>query len=132
MKPIESQKDIELLVHTFYSKIRTDELLGPIFNSHIREVEWPSHLNKLIDFWETNLFGVHKFRGSPIQKHLKVDKNFDYGIDVIHFGKWVHLWVETINELFVGDYAEKAIYIARKMATGQYVSLWKEKPENKT
>ena len=51
---------------------------------------------------------------------------------MIHFGKWVHLWVETINELFVGDYAEKAIYIARKMATGQYVSLWKEKPENKT
>jgi len=29
MKPIETKEDIQLLVHTFYSKIRTDELLGP-------------------------------------------------------------------------------------------------------
>ena len=40
MKPIESREDVQFLVHTFYSKIRKDELLGPIFNSHISDDEW--------------------------------------------------------------------------------------------
>ena len=131
MKPIECQEDIQLLVNTFYSKIRKDELLGPIFNSHISENQWPHHLIKLTDFWETNLFGVRKFKGSPTQKHLKVDENLDYRIDALHFGKWLNLWVETINELFTGERADKAIYMARKMATGQYLTLWNQKPDNR-
>jgi len=131
MKPIKNREDIQLLVNTFYSKIRKDELLGPIFNSHISENQWPHHLIKLIDFWETNLFGVRKFKGSPTQKHLKVDENLDYRIDALHFGKWLNLWVETINELFTGERADKAIYMARKMATGQYLTLWNQKPDNR-
>lgn len=131
MKSIESREDVQLLVNTLYSKIRKDELLGPIFNSYISEDEWPQHLIKLTDFCETNLFGVPKFKGSPTQKHLKEDENLEYRIDPLHFGKWLQLWVETINELFVGDRADKAIYMARKMATGEYLTLWKQKPEHK-
>jgi hemoglobin len=131
MKPIECQEDIHLLVNTFYSKIRKDKLLGPIFNSHISENQWPHHLIKLTDFWETNLFGVRKFKGNPTKKHLKVDENLDYRIDALHFGKWLNLWVETINELFTGERADKAIYMARKMATGQYLTLWNQKPDNR-
>ena len=39
--------------------------------------------------------------------------------------------VETINELFTGERADKAIYMARKMATGQYLTLWNQKPDNR-
>ena len=99
MKSIESREDVQLLVNTFYSKIRKDALLGPIFNTHISEALWPDHLVKLTDFWETNLFGVPKFKGNPLQKHAKVDKVADYTINQVHFGKWLQLWVETINEL---------------------------------
>ena len=49
----------------------------------------------------------------------------------MHFGKWLQLWVETINELFEGEYAQKAIHTARKMATGQYLMMWQQKPEHK-
>ena len=129
MKTIKSRKDILHLVQTFYSKIRKDELLGPIFNAHIKDEMWPAHITKLTDFWETNLFGVQKFKGSPTKKHLKVDESFDYSIDQQHFGKWLNLWVKTINELFVGEDAEKAIYMARKMATGQYLTMWQHKPD---
>jgi hemoglobin len=41
LKEIETRKDISILVHTFYAKIRKNDLLGPIFNSHIAENQWP-------------------------------------------------------------------------------------------
>ena len=64
MKAIETREDVTLLVNTFYAKIRKDSLLGPIFNQHIPDERWPEHLSKLADFWETNLFGVAKFKGN--------------------------------------------------------------------
>jgi hemoglobin len=78
MNTIKDRNDIDLLVHSFYAKIRKDALLGPIFNSHISEEQWPKHLKMLTDFWETNLFGLQKFKGSPSSKHLKVDANLGY------------------------------------------------------
>jgi hemoglobin len=131
MNTIGSRKDVLLLVNTFYSKIRKDDLLGPIFNSHISPDQWPEHSSKLTDFWETNLFGIAKFKGNPTQKLLKVDENLNYSIGQQHFWKWLNLWVETIEELFSGARAKKAIYMARKMATGQYIALWQHKSDNK-
>jgi hemoglobin len=54
-----------------------------MFNSQISERQWPYHIIKLTDFWIKNLFGVHKFKGSPAQKRLKVHKNLEYR--VTHF-----------------------------------------------
>lgn len=130
MNTIENRDDIYNLVSAFYSKIRKDELLGPIFNSHIPEDKWPEHLSKLTDFWETNLFGVPKFKGSPSQKHINVDKNLNHTIEQRHFGHWLQLWFETIDELFEGKYAEKAKNSARKMSTGQYLTIWNHRPQN--
>jgi hemoglobin len=131
MKTIESREDISILVNEFYTKIRKDELLSPIFNSHISEEKWPVHLSKLTDFWETNLFGIAKFKGSPSAKHIKVDANLGYTIEQTHFGKWLQLWFETVNELYEGELAIKAKESARKMATGQYLTIWNNRPANK-
>jgi hemoglobin len=130
MKEICDREDINNLVNLFYSKIRIDELLSPIFNSQISEDNWKIHLDRLTDFWETNLFGTAKFKGSPTQKHINVDKNLNYTIDQIHFGKWLQLWFETIDQLFIGAYAEKAKNSARKMATGQFLAIWQQRPQN--
>jgi hemoglobin len=106
MKLIENRNDIRTLVNTFYSKIRKNELLGPIFNGHIPDDKWEEHLSKLTDFWETNLFGV------------------------ANFGMWLQLWFATIDELFEGETADKAKNAARKMSTGQYISIWNHRPEH--
>jgi hemoglobin len=129
MKSIENRNDVSVLVNTFYAKIRADELLGSIFNKHIPDEKWPEHLNKLTDFWETNLFGVIKFKGNPSQKHIDVDKNLNYNIEQTHFGKWLQLWFETIDELYEGNLAIKAKQSARKMATGQFLTIWNNRPE---
>ena len=41
MQKIKSRDDIRLLVDTFYTAIRRDALLGPIFNARIPEDQWP-------------------------------------------------------------------------------------------
>jgi hemoglobin len=120
MNQIENRKD----VNSFYAKIRLDEMLGPIFNNHIPENQWAAHLDKLTDFWETNLFGIAKFKGNPTQKHINVDKNLNNGIEQKHFGKWLELWFDTIDEMFSGENADKAKNTARKMASGQFLAIW--------
>jgi hemoglobin len=131
MKAIESREDVSELVNSFYTKIRKDDLLGPIFNAHITADQWPEHLRKLTDFWETNLFGVLKFKGNPTIKHIQVDAHMNHTIDQVHFGKWLQLWFETINEHYEGELAIRAQESARKMASGQFMMIWHNRPGNK-
>ncbi|SFT47180.1 hemoglobin [Lishizhenia tianjinensis] len=125
MKTIETRKDVELLVEQFYTKVRAHKDLGPIFARHIHDHEWPEHLEKLSDFWETNLFGVRKFKGNPTQKHLAVDNAHPGGMGQELFGYWLQLWIATLDELFTGDRAEKAKDAARNIAHIQFLILWK-------
>jgi hemoglobin len=129
MTQIVTRKEVSILVHTFYDKIRKDVLLGRIFNGHITDEQWPKHLNKLTDFWESNLFGLRTFRGNPSAKHINVDKNLNHTIEQAHFAKWLQLWFETIDELYEGELAAKAKDMARRMATGQYIHIWQNRPE---
>ena len=129
MKPIENRKDINILVNAFYAKIRKDEVLGPIFNGHIEEERWPEHLEKLTDFWETNLFGIAKFKGNPTLKHINVDKNLNHTVEQKHFGIWLQLWFETIDELYEGELADKTKESARRMAHFQFMAIWNKRPE---
>lgn len=130
MKTIETREDVRKLVDIFYAKIRKDDLLGDIFNSHIAENEWETHLEKLTDFWETNLFGVPRFKGNPTKKHLQVDQNLQYNVSQEHFGRWLQLWFETINNLFQGERAIRAKEAARKMAHGQFMAIYMNRPQN--
>lgn len=127
---IKTRADISTLVHQFYGTIRRDDLLGPIFHHHIADDQWAEHLEKLTDFWETNLFGVAKFKGNPTVAHLAVDKHHDYGIGQIHFGRWLQVWFATITDLFEGENADKAKEAARRMAHTQFMVLWYQKPNS--
>jgi len=119
MKKIENRDDINLLVRTFYSSIRKDMLLGPIFNAHITEDKWPEHLEKLTDFWVSTLLGAVCFKGSPTKAHRKVDKNVSHSISQYHFDRWVALWHKTIDSLFNEELAERAKQASKLMAMEQ-------------
>lgn len=121
-KAIENRDDVSHLVRTFYAKIRKDELLGPIFNGIISD--WEEHLEKLTDFWENNLFFVRKYRGNPKTAHISVDRKMDNTIESRHFGEWLNLWYETIDEHFEGPLAERAKMNARKMSTHLFLKIF--------
>jgi len=123
LKEITSREDLNLLVNTFYDNIREDELLGPIFNMHIKQEQWPAHLEKLTDFWVTVLLGEICFKGNPILKHRIVDKNLNHTIAQHHFEQWVSLWKSTIDSLFEGSLAYRAKKISESMAIGQFKAI---------
>jgi len=101
--------DIKTLVDSFYGKVRSDELLAPIFNERIRD-NWPVHLEKMYRFWQTVLLGEHTYMGTPFPPHanLPVDKS--------HFEQWLKLFKETLDEQFSGEKAKEAKWRADKMA----------------
>ncbi|NJC26983.1 group III truncated hemoglobin [Neolewinella antarctica] len=119
MQEIKTREEVSTLVHAFYRKIRTDDILGPIFNNRIPNDKWPDHLVKLTDFWETNLFGVARFKGNPTQKHVELDRDMNHAIGTLHFDRWLALWRKTVDELFVGERAAKAKATAERIGSVQ-------------
>lgn len=129
-RKINSREDVSLLVRTFYSKVRKDELLGPIFNGII--TDWESHLELLTDFWETNLFFNRKYFGNPMHAHVEVDKKVGNSINEMHFGTWINLWVETIDTLFDADDegAQIAKNRARNIGTFLHLNIFNSRTPN--
>jgi hemoglobin len=119
---IKTREDVFLLVSTFYEKVRKDEILGLFFNETIKD--WDAHLELLTTFWESSLFLKTKYYGNPLEAHIKVDTVHNNSITEKHFGLWLNLWLQTIDELFEGDFAENAKRRARKMSTFLFLKIF--------
>lgn len=109
LKDITGLIDIQLLVDTFYDKVRIDPLIGPIFTGIIMD-KWPIHLEKMYRFWQTILLSEHTYFGTPFPPHAQLP------IDQKHFDVWLGLWHKTIDEFFMGEKAEEAKWRGDKMA----------------
>lgn len=107
-KDITTSDDVKLLVDAFYNKVGLNPLIGPIFNGILHE-NWGPHLAKMYGFWETILFDVHKYSGSPFPPHR------DLPLEQLHFDTWLQLFSETVKENFEGIKADEAIWRATKM-----------------
>ncbi len=108
-KDISSLADIQILVDTFYGRIRANELLGHIFNDILKD-KWPAHLEKMYRFWQTVLLEEHTYTGSPFIPHAKLP------IEKLHFDTWLNIWNTTVNELFEGTKADETKWRGEKMA----------------
>lgn len=128
-REIKNREDIFLLVSTFYAKIKKDDYIGPFFLKAIPDEAWPDHLKKLTDFWENNLFFARKYKGNPIKAHQQLDVVNNYNITQKHFGKWLELWLTTINELFYGEKADKAKNNARSISFMLFLKMFERKPK---
>ncbi|UYZ62598.1 group III truncated hemoglobin [Hymenobacter weizhouensis] len=106
---ISTEDDIQRLVDSFYGRVRTDELLGPIFAAVVQN-EWPRHLATMYDFWSSLLLGTSRYRGRPFPKHLTLP------IDSRHFRHWLTLFVENVDAHFAGPTANLAIQKAGTLA----------------
>lgn len=54
-KDIEDRKDIELLINSFYDKVKQDAIIGSFF-TEVVQVNWEKHLPVMYNFWENIVF----------------------------------------------------------------------------
>jgi hemoglobin len=107
---------LQALVACFYSRVREDGLLGPVFNDAIQD--WPEHLDKLQAFWSSVMLTSGRYKGRPLPAHIKHGDRI--GPD--SFARWLALWRETTAELLPPAAAaamqEKAERIAQSLSLG--------------
>lgn len=100
-KEIKSRDEIQILVQEFYSKVRKDTLIGPIFDQQAK-VNWEEHIPKLVNFWSDILLGEDSYNGRPFPPHIR------FNLEISHFERWLKLFMETVDEHFIGLKAEEA------------------------
>jgi hemoglobin len=105
--------EIELLVNTFYDRVRTDEVLGHIFDK-VAQTNWQTHLPKMYAFWETVIFRSGGYTGNPLAAHAKLVPLTNMGRE--QFDRWLTLFRGTVDDLFVGEHAEHIKSCAEDMA----------------
>jgi len=109
MQDIANKEDLKELIDQFYSKVKVDQTIGPVFQKVIVNDDWSEHLPVMYSFWNTVLFGVSDYRGNPFSKHIPLN------LEKPHFDKWIELFINTISELFEGPKAEEAKERAQNM-----------------
>ncbi|BCJ89739.1 preprotein translocase subunit TatC [Terrihabitans soli] len=104
------EDEIKTLVHTFYGRVRDDDLIGPIFNAKVED--WPDHLAKLCDFWSSVILRTQRFTGRPMRAHLLLGDT----IQSHHFDRWLDLFEKTARDVLPADAAPVFIQRARQIA----------------
>ena len=102
---------ISQLVERFYERIRTHDLLGPIFAQRVSD--WGPHLARMKDFWASIAIESGRFRGNPMAKHIAIPK-----LTPAHFAAWLTLWDETVSDVVTNGVAADLFHnSARRIAT---------------
>jgi hemoglobin len=105
---------IRCLVHTFYDRIRADEVLGPIFAERI--ADWAPHLERMCAFWSSVTLMTGRYHGRPMQAHAPLP------VDGSHFDRWLGLFAVTANDVCppaaASYFIERAHMIAESLELG--------------
>ena len=104
-RDIESRADIELLVNTFYEKVKPDPVIGHIFTA-VAKVNWKNYLPVMYDFWENVLLYTGSYTGNPIDIHRHIHHQIPLKQE--HFQQWNKLFGSTVDGLFSGNKATLA------------------------
>jgi hemoglobin len=110
---------ISVLVDTFYDRIRSQEVLGPIFADAIGS-NWEPHLEKMKDFWSSVAMNTGHYSGKPVPAHQKLTQ-----VQQQHFAIWLDLFRQTLADTAptpqAADYfMERAERIARSLQMAMF------------
>ncbi|HUA90934.1 MAG TPA: group III truncated hemoglobin [Terracidiphilus sp.] len=105
-QPSIGEEQIATLVDTFYTRVRQDETLGPVFERAIGG-NWGPHLERMRAFWSSLLLASGRYKGNPMMKHIMLLPR----IGPEHFERWLNLWRETAADVLPPQAAE--VYINR-------------------
>jgi len=97
---------VEELVGKFYAMVLKDEILSPYFvralGSDLQSGKWHEHLSSLRSFWLLMMTGERGYRGDPFPPHAFLGQMYRET-----FERWLKLFKETVDALFVPEIAER-------------------------
>lgn len=111
-REIANRSDIELLVNSFYEKIKKDDLIGFIFND-VAKVDWSHHLPIMYSFWESLLLDTNNYGRNAMDPHFRLNKIVP--LEPAYFDRWLELFEAAVAENFTGDKAALAVTRARSI-----------------
>ena len=120
MTPVElSEAQIGAVLDLFYTRVRSDPELGPVFAGAIADEEWPAHMATIRDFWSAVMLKSGRYRGNPLQVHKEIE-----GVSPELFTRWLALFDEACRERLPPDLAEamhgRAVQIADSLKAGLF------------
>jgi len=111
-----TEDSLRLLVDEFYTRVRADDMIGPVFNNAV--MDWPDHLGKLQAFWSSVMLASGRYKGQPLPAHIKHAGQIDHQ----SFDRWLIIWGATTADLMDEPSAaalqEKAAKIAESLSLG--------------
>ncbi|MBL7941503.1 MAG: group III truncated hemoglobin [Flavobacteriales bacterium] len=105
-KEIENKEDLVRLVDTFYGRVFQDALLAP----HFKSLDFEAHKPRMVQFWAFVLLDETGYTTNVFDKHRHLN------IDARHFDKWLEIFNQTIDDLFIGEKADTAKFRAKTLA----------------
>ena len=109
--------EIPPLVDRFYARVRSDDLLGPIFAGAVGD--WPEHLSRLCDFWSSVMLTSGRYKGSPVSTHLRHSSV----LTPVSFERWLALWRITTAEMLEADVAAAMQAKAERIADSLQLAI---------
>lgn len=119
-----NDEGLEKLVTAFYSRVRADAELGPIFNDAIKN--WPEHLDKLTEFWSSVMLTSGRYKGQPVPAHVKHKSRITPEL----FDRWLSLWAQTTDELMEPEAALQLQAKAARIAESLKLAMFFRLPPN--
>ncbi|MEI8280189.1 MAG: group III truncated hemoglobin [Bacteroidota bacterium] len=108
---IQGRAELEILINTFYNKVKVDPIIGYFFE----HVNWEDHLPIMYSFWENAIFYTGGYTGNPLKAHQSLHKRNP--MTPQHFKHWIDMFIVNVDELYEGPNAELAKQKAISIAT---------------
>jgi len=110
-----SEAQLGELVQRFYDRVRSDQILGPIFEERI--TDWGTHLDRMVEFWSSVALMTGRYHGAPMPKHASLPVGW------AHFERWLDLFRQAARETCTRKGAAHVIERAERIAPSLYLAV---------
>ncbi|MFV0514198.1 MAG: group III truncated hemoglobin [Jhaorihella sp.] len=83
---------LSVMVDAFYTRVRSDPRLGPVFDAEIGD-RWGPHLDRMKRFWASVALNAGVYSGKPVAVHQRLA-----GVEPEDFEIWLGLFRETLED----------------------------------
>lgn len=118
-----TEGQIDRVVSRFYTRVRANETLGPIFNAHV--TDWLAHEEKIGRFWRNALLFQRSYDGNPMQVHAAAGN-----VNAQHFPVWLSLFDMVLEEELPQPLATAWSGLAHRIGRGLAYGLPKQNARN--